>query len=188
MSKVYLGRRKGNVTYKYCIVFYMYSPVLKFCDFSKIHSDQDIFNYFSTIKNHEDKKLKIEIELSFNIKNISNYKKITDRQILDYYNNNSPYSFLRVNINDTVYTVCSETIPYGNISIIREVDIPDSTIYKSLLGGNMLMLNWKWIEKEKEISKGNSTKIVMVLTKYMRRLWIKWLGKIEIIDPLNYHE
>ena len=184
MSKVYLGRRKGNVTYKYCIIFYMYNPVLRFCDFSKIHSDQDIFNYFSTIKNHEDRKLKIEVELSFNIKNISNYKKVTDRQILDYYNNSSPYSFLRIaKVNDTV---CSEIIPYGNISIIREVDIPDSIIYKSLLRENML--NWKWLEKEKEISKGISTKIVIVLTKYMRRLWIKWLGKIEIIDPLNYYE
>lgn len=182
MSKVYLGRRKGNLTYKYCIVFYMYNPVLKFCDFSKIHNDQDIFNYFSTIKNYEDKKLKMEVELLLNINNISHYKRVTDRQIFDYYNNNLLYSSLRN------YTVCcSETIHYErNISIIREVNIPDSIIYKSLLEGNTL--NWEWIEKEREISRGNSTKIVMILTRYMRRLWIKWLGKIEIIDPLSYYE
>lgn len=182
MSKVYLGRRKGNLTYKYCIVFYMYNPVLKFCDFSKIHNDQDIFNYFSTIKNYEDKKLKIEVELLLNINNISHYKRVTDRQIFDYYNNNLLYSSLR---NCTVY--CSGTIHYErNISIIREVNIPDSIIYKSLLEGNTL--NWEWIEKEREIGRGNSTKIVMILTRYMRKLWIKWLGKIEIIDPLNYYE
>lgn len=182
MSKVYLGRRKGNLTYKYCIVFYMYNPVLKFCDFSKIHNDQDIFNYFSTIKNYEDKKLKMEVELLLNINNISHYKRVTDRQIFDYYNNNLLYSSLRN------YTVCcSETTHYErNISIIREVNIPDSIIYKSLLEVNTL--NWEWVEKEREISRGNSTKIVMILTRYMRRLWIKWLGKIEIIDPLNYYE
>ena len=164
---------KKQYTDKTYIVFYVEGPILRYCDFSKINSDNDIYKYF---EEKTSKTLILQGLVAFPAYMNGNKKVNTNKLISELSKRHKGCSILRSNSKSELEYQEWESL--GNE--LYNVNIPDKILLNMI--SPACMFNWKKVIGIRDSIPG-AVRINYI--NYMRRLWILKRGLIDKSKELN---
>lgn len=165
---------KKQYTDKTYIVFYVEGPILRYCDFSKINSDNDIYKYF---EEKTSKTLILQGLVAFPANMNGNKKVNTNRLISELSKGHKGCSILRSNSKSELEYQEWESLG----DELYNVNIPDKILLNMI--SPAYMFDWKkMIENIDSFPGAVQTSYI----NYMRRLWILKHGLIDKSNELNF--
>lgn len=156
------------------IVFYIEGPILRYCDFSKINSDNDIYKYF---EEKTSKTLILQGLVAFPANMNGNKKVNTNRLISELSKGHKGCLILRSNSKSELEFQEWESLG----DELYNVDIPNKILLDMI--SPAYIFDWKKMIENRD---SFPTAVRANYINYMRRLWILKYGLIDKSKELNF--